>query len=44
MGEDKWCLTNLGFSKQLVALLNTHEVEFKTFDILQDEAVRQSTY
>jgi hypothetical protein len=30
-----------GFSRQTVAILREHEVQFKHFDILQDEAVRQ---
>lgn len=30
-----------GFSKQIIALLNKHKVEYKTFDILLDEQVRQ---
>ncbi|KAJ9583293.1 hypothetical protein L9F63_022364 [Diploptera punctata] len=30
-----------GFSKQIVAILNSHNAEYKTFDILNDEEVRQ---
>eukprot|EP00428_Durinskia_dybowskii_P066832 CAMPEP_0170387538 /NCGR_PEP_ID=MMETSP0117_2-20130122/17611_1 /TAXON_ID=400756 /ORGANISM="Durinskia baltica, Strain CSIRO CS-38" /LENGTH=391 /DNA_ID=CAMNT_0010643413 /DNA_START=56 /DNA_END=1227 /DNA_ORIENTATION=- len=30
-----------GFSKKAVALLNKHEAEYATFDILQDDEVRQ---
>jgi len=30
-----------GFSRQIVALLNELKAEFKTFDILNDEQVRQ---
>lgn len=30
-----------GFSRQTVEILKKHEVKFKHFDILQDEAVRQ---
>uniref|UniRef100_A0A8C5QLF3 Glutaredoxin 3 n=1 Tax=Leptobrachium leishanense TaxID=445787 RepID=A0A8C5QLF3_9ANUR len=30
-----------GFSKQIVAILNNHKVQFSTFDILSDEDVRQ---
>lgn len=30
-----------GFSKQLVELLSKHNIEYDTFDILQDEQVRQ---
>ncbi|XP_060905960.1 glutaredoxin 3 [Labrus mixtus] len=30
-----------GFSKQLVALLKTHSIQFSSFDILSDEEVRQ---
>lgn len=31
----------LGFSKQIIAILNEQNVEFSTFDILEDEEVRQ---
>lgn len=30
-----------GFSKQIVAILNNHKLQFSTFDILSDEDVRQ---
>jgi len=30
-----------GFSKSMVALLDSHEAAYKTFDILTDEEVRQ---
>ena len=30
-----------GFSKQIVAILDGHNAQFKTFDILSDEEVRQ---
>lgn len=30
-----------GFSKQLVALLEKHDIKYESFDILQDEEVRQ---
>jgi len=31
-----------GFSKKITALLNTNNVEYQSFDILQDEEVRQT--
>ena len=30
-----------GFSKQIIQILNEQSVKFSTFDILQDEEVRQ---
>ena len=30
-----------GFSAQVVSVLNTYHVPFKTFNILEDEAIRQ---
>jgi len=30
-----------GFSKQLIGMLNEHQTDYKTFDILSDESVRQ---
>jgi len=32
-----------GFSKQTVALLNEQKIAYQTYDILQDENVRQRT-
>lgn len=32
-----------GFSKTLIGILNKEGIEYSTFDILDDESVRQST-
>ena len=33
-----------GFSKQMIQILNSEGVKYKTFDILQDEEVRQGNF
>lgn len=32
---------SLGFSKQVIALLNSHKARYETFDILEDYEVRE---
>ncbi|NXR66399.1 GLRX3 protein, partial [Rhadina sibilatrix] len=38
--EDRW-MAKCGFSKQILEILNNTGVDYETFDILEDEEVRQ---
>lgn len=33
-----------GFSRQIVSILRSNNAKFETFDILQDEVVRQGSF
>lgn len=35
---------SVGFSKQVIALLNSHNAKYETFDILEDWDVREGKY
>lgn len=41
VGAEPFCLLFAGFSKQIVEILQKHNIQFSSFDIFSDEAVRQ---